>query len=114
MLVLHPGEDEPRPVKTVPSHFTAVFEATGRDVEQVFGREDKDHFFLGTPLDMEQVHIHLDLPRLVERSSGVFGKSGTGKSFITRTLLAGGPPSRLASGLVFAMPNHYRWAGGGG
>jgi len=109
MLVLHPGEDEPRPVKTVPAHFTAVFEATARDVEQVFGREDKDHFFLGTPLDMEQVHIHLDLQRLVERSSGVFGKSGTGKSFITRTLLAGVIRSRLASVLIFDMHNDYGW-----
>jgi DNA helicase HerA-like ATPase len=109
MLVLPPGEDEPRPVKTVPSHFTAVFEATARDVEQVFGSEDKDHFFLGTPLDMEQVHIHLDLPRLVERSSGVFGKSGTGKSFITRTLLAGIIRSRLASVLIFDMHNDYGW-----
>jgi hypothetical protein len=109
MLVLHPGEDEPRPVKTVPAHFTAVFEATARDVEQVFGKEDKDHFFLGTPLDMEQVHIHLDLQRLVERSSGVFGKSGTGKSFITRTLLAGVIRSRLASVLIFDMHNDYGW-----
>src|SRR3990172_9127138 len=109
MLVLHPGEDEPRPVKTVPAHFTAVFEATGRDVERVFGREDRDHFFLGTPLDMEQVHIHLDLQSLVERSSGVFGKSGTGKSFITRTLLAGVIRSRLASVLIFDMHNDYGW-----
>jgi DNA helicase HerA-like ATPase len=109
MLVLDPGDNEPRPVKTVPAHFTAVFEATGQDVEQVFGREDKDHFFLGTPLDMEHVHIHLDLPRLVERSSGVFGKSGTGKSFITRTLLAGVIRSRLASVLIFDMHNDYGW-----
>jgi DNA helicase HerA-like ATPase len=109
MLVLNPGEDEPRPVKTVPAHFTAVYEASAADVEQVFGAEDKEHFFLGTPLDMEQVRIHLDLPRLVERSSGVFGKSGTGKSFITRTLLAGVIRSRLASVLIFDMHNDYGW-----
>jgi len=109
MLVLDPGEEEPRPVKTVPAHFTAAFEASAADVEQVFGKEDQDHFFLGTPLDMEQVHIHLDLKRLVERSSGVFGKSGTGKSFITRTLLAGLIRSRLASVLIFDMHNDYGW-----
>ncbi|HMK08581.1 MAG TPA: ATP-binding protein [Anaerolineales bacterium] len=109
MLVLDPGEAEARPVKTVPAHFTAVYEAAAEDVEQVFGREDKEHFFLGTPLDMEQVRIHLDLPRLVQRSSGVFGKSGTGKSFITRTLLAGVIRSRLASVLIFDMHNDYGW-----
>jgi DNA helicase HerA-like ATPase len=110
MLVLQSGEDEPRPVKTVPAHFTTVFEAAAGDVERVFGREDPQHFFVGTPLDMEQVHIHLNLGRLVERSSGVFGKSGTGKSFITRTLLAGVVRSRLASVLIFDMHNDYGWA----
>ncbi|HSB90898.1 MAG TPA: ATP-binding protein [Anaerolineales bacterium] len=109
MLVLPEGADEPRPVKTVPSHFTPVFEASAADVEKVFGAEDAKHFFIGTPLDMEAVHVNLDLARLVERSSGVFGKSGTGKSFITRTLLAGVIRSGLASALIFDMHNDYGW-----
>jgi len=107
MLVLPEGADEPRPVKTVPAHFTAVYEATAHDVEDVFGAEDPKHFYIGTPLDMEEVHVNLDLARLVERSSGVFGKSGTGKSFITRTLLAGVIRSGLASALIFDMHNDY-------
>lgn len=110
MLVLSEGDDEPRPVKTIPAHFTSVHEATAQDVERVFGTEDERHFFLGTPLDMEQVRIHLDLERLVERSAGVFGKSGTGKSFITRILLAGVVQSRLASTLIFDMHNDYGWS----
>jgi DNA helicase HerA-like ATPase len=110
MLLLDEGDDEPRPVKTIPAHFTPVHEASAHDVERVFGGEDESHFYIGTPLDMEQVHIHLDLERLVERSAGVFGKSGTGKSFITRTLLAGVIKSRLASALIFDMHNDYGWA----
>jgi DNA helicase HerA-like ATPase len=109
MLVLAEGEDVPRPVKTIPAHFSAVREATATDVERVFGAEDPKHFYIGTPLDMEQVHVNLDLERLVERSSGVFGKSGTGKSFITRTLLAGVIRSGLASALIFDMHNDYGW-----
>ena len=109
MLVLAEGEDVPRPVKTIPSHFTAVHEASASDVERVFGAEDSKHFYIGSPLDMEQVHVNLDLERLVERSSGVFGKSGTGKSFITRTLLAGVIRSGLASALIFDMHNDYGW-----
>jgi DNA helicase HerA-like ATPase len=35
------------------------------------------------------VPICIDLDRFVERSNGVFGKSGTGKSFLTRLLLSG-------------------------
>jgi len=110
MLMLDEDDDEPRPIKTIPAHFSPVFEASAKDVERVFGEEDREHFFVGTPLDMEGVQVNLDLARFVERSSGVFGKSGTGKSFITRTLLAGIIKAGLASALVFAMHNDYGWA----
>ena len=110
MLVLDEGAQEPRPIKTIPAHFSRVHEATAADVERVFGREDQSHFFIGSPLDMELVQVNLDLGRFVARSSGVFGKSGTGKSFITRTILAGIVKSGLASSLVFDMHNDYGWA----
>jgi len=118
MLVLDPpGEAgdgreagvEPRPVKTVPAHFAPVYEATEEDVDRVFGAEGEGHFYVGTPLDMENVRVHLDLQRLVERSSGVFGKSGTGKTFLTRTLLAGIIKQRTAVNLIFDMHNEYGW-----
>jgi len=110
MLVLDEELGEPRPVKTIPSHFSLVSEASPQDVELVFGEEDEEHFYIGTPLDMESVQVNLDLTRFAERSSGVFGKSGTGKSFITRTLLAGIIKSSLASALIFDMHNDYGWA----
>jgi uncharacterized protein len=115
MLVLDPSAgsesavDEPRPVKTVPAHFSPVYEATEEDVSRVFGAEDERHFYVGTPLDMEDVRVHLNLDRLVERSSGVFGKSGTGKTFLTRTLLAGIVKQGRAVNLVFDMHNEYGW-----
>jgi DNA helicase HerA-like ATPase len=109
MLVLDAGSDEPRPVKTVPAHFSPVYEATEEDVNSVFGGEDEHHFYVGKPLDMEDVRVHLDLQRLVERSSGVFGKSGTGKTFLTRTLLAGIVKQNAAVNLVFDMHNEYGW-----
>jgi uncharacterized protein len=110
MLMLDPADETPRPIKTIPSHFSRVAEATAADVARVFGAEDEKHLFLGTPLDMENVQVNLDLARFVERSSGVFGKSGTGKSFITRILLAGIVRSRQASALIFDMHNDYGWA----
>ena len=109
LLVLEEGAAEPRPVKTVPAHFSAVYEASEEDVNQVFGTEDARHFYVGTPLDMEKVHVHLDLRRFVERSSGVFGKSGTGKTFLTRMLLAGIVKQDVANTLVFDMHNEYGW-----
>jgi DNA helicase HerA-like ATPase len=119
MLVLDPpssplrggkeGSAEPRPVKTVPAHFSPVYEATEEDVNCVFGAGDERHFFVGSPLDMEDVRVHLNLDRLVERSSGVFGKSGTGKTFLTRTLLAGIIKNQVAVNLIFDMHNEYGW-----
>ena len=116
MLVLDPADSsapgaggEPRPVKTVPAHFSPVYEATEEDVDQVFGGAGEGHFHIGAPLDMEDVRVHLDLGRFVERSSGVFGKSGTGKTFLTRTLLAGIVKQSAAVNLVFDMHNEYGW-----
>jgi DNA helicase HerA-like ATPase len=109
MLVLDRDSEEPKPVKTVPAHFALVYEATKDDVDRVFGAEDERHFYVGTPLDMENVRVHLNLERLVERSSGVFGKSGTGKTFLTRTLLAGIIKQDVAVNLIFDMHNEYGW-----
>ena len=105
MLVLDEQAGEPRPVKTIPGHFSEVRAATEEDVNAVFGPEDEQHFHIGEPLDMEDVQINLDLVRMVERSVGIFGKSGTGKSFLTRLLLAGVIKRRAAVSLIFDMHN---------
>lgn len=108
--VLMIGEDnKPRPVKTIPSHFTTVLNASAEDVNAVFGQEDDTHFNVGAPLELEETQVNLDLKRLVERSSGVFGKSGTGKSFLTRVLLAGVISKQMAVSLIFDMHNDYGW-----
>jgi DNA helicase HerA-like ATPase len=110
MLMLDEEQDEPRPIKTIPTHFSPVLEASAEDVARVFGEEDETHFYVGSPLEMETVQVNLDLSRFVERSSGIFGKSGTGKSFITRTVLSGVIKSQLASALIFDMHNDYGWS----
>jgi len=100
----------PQPVKTVPSHFSEVNLASQQDVELVFGSEDERKFYVGTPLDME-TKICLDLPELVKRSNGIFGKSGTGKTFLTRLLLIGMLQKSAAVNLVFDMHSEYGWEG---
>jgi len=112
MLVLEPGEDEPKPVKTVPAHFTPVLPASEDEVGLIFGREDEAGFFhIGEPLEMEGTHVALDLERFTERSAGVFGKTGTGKTFLTRMLLAGLIREDVAVNLIFDMHNEYGWKG---
>lgn len=99
------------PVKTIPSHFSQVYDASDRDFRAVFGWEDdpqRRNFAIGQPLDMD-VPVCIDLDRFVERSNGVFGKSGTGKSFLTRLLLSGIIRKQAAVNLIFDMHSEYGW-----
>src|SRR5581483_1810756 len=109
MLSIDEKESEPKPVKTIPSHFMPVEIADATDINDVFGAEDNVHFNVGAPLELEETQVNLNLRRLVERSSGVFGKSGTGKSFLTRIILAGVIKRDLAVNLIFDMHNDYGW-----
>ncbi|MFW6125650.1 MAG: helicase HerA domain-containing protein [Chloroflexota bacterium] len=106
----------PQPVKTVPPHFSPVREASEQDVERVFGRVEEKQFYIGTPLDME-TKVRLDPEKLTVRSSGIFGKTGTGKTFLARLVLIGIIQENAAVNLVFDMHNEYGWKGrseGGG
>ncbi len=100
----------PQPVKTVPSHFSMVSLASDDDMNLVFGEEDANRFFIGNPLDME-TKLCLDLPEFVKRSNGIFGKSGTGKTFLTRILLIGMLQKSKSVNLIFDMHNEYGWMG---
>jgi DNA helicase HerA-like ATPase len=100
----------PQPVKTVPSHFSNVNLATDADMASVFGGEDRERYWIGNPLDME-TKLCLNLEEFVKRSNGIFGKSGTGKTFLTRILLIGMLQKSKAVNLIFDMHNEYGWAG---
>lgn len=106
----HSGKQSPMPAKTVPSHFSVVSDATEEDIYSVFGSEADGGFWIGSPLDME-AKLCLNIEELVKRSNGVFGKSGTGKTFLTRLLLIGILQSGKASNLIFDMHNEYGWKG---
>ena len=101
--------DGPLPAKTIPPHFSLVRESDASEVQLVFGENDARHIWVGSPLDMGEAPVCLDVTRLVERSTGVFGKTGTGKSFLTRILLAEMVQKSEAVSLVFDMHGEYGW-----
>ena len=97
----------PLPIKTIPAHHARVRMAGKDDIAEIFGDPaEKGRFIIG--YTREQGHpVCLDLDKLVQRSSGVFGATGTGKSFLTRLLLAGLIQSNVAGALIFDMHNEY-------
>jgi hypothetical protein len=103
------GENKPRPipVKTVPPHHAPVRMAGEGDIAEIFGKEGEEgNFIIG--YTREQGHpVCINLDQFVLRSAGVFGATGTGKSFLTRIVLAGLMYKDTASVLVFDMHNEY-------
>ena len=99
-------------IKTIPPHFSNVFKAEEEDIEQIFGKDEKlnTNFVIGTPCEMN-TPVCINLEKFVQRSNAVFGKSGTGKSFLSRILLSGILKKEVASVLVFDMHNEYGWQG---
>lgn len=107
MLMLN-QHNQLSPVKTIPPHLAAVTEVDEQQVALIFGKETNQgsHFCIGYPLDMT-TPVCIDLERFGERSSGVFGKTGTGKTFITRLLLAGLLRYSKMACLIFDMHSEY-------
>jgi hypothetical protein len=98
---------KPIPVKTVPPHHAQVRLANEGDIAEIFGDPTADgNFVIG--YTREQGHpVCINLDRFIQRSSGVFGATGTGKSFLTRLTLAGLMQRGQASVLVLDMHNEY-------
>ncbi len=103
----HPNDNAPITVKTIPSHHAPVKLADRADIATIFGEENNQNIFrVGNT--REQGHpVCLDLDKFVQRSSGIFGTTGSGKSFLARMILAGLINYDRASTLIFDMHNEY-------
>jgi len=99
-------EPRPLPVKTVPPHHARVRMASHGDIAEIFGKDKEGNFVVGET--REGGHpVRIKLQKFIQRSSGIFGATGTGKSFLTRIMLAGLIQDDTASVLVFDMHNEY-------
>jgi len=98
-------EKKNQPIRNIPPHASSVRRATYDDISDVFGSFEKNpkrYFPVGSVLDMdENSTVCIDMERFIERSSGIYGRTGTGKSFIARLLMAGIILCDKASLLIF-------------
>jgi hypothetical protein len=100
-------QPRPGPVKTVPPHHASVRLAAEGDVAEIFGKPgEAGNFVIGYTREQD-LPVCVDLEQLVQRSAGIFGATGTGKSFLTRVVLAGLIHANKASVLVLDMHNEY-------
>jgi len=101
-LMLHPIQ-----IKTIPAHQSPVRLASAVDIATVFGNENEgNNFKIGTTRE-QNFPVCIDLSHFIQRSAGIFGATGTGKSFLARILLAGLINQNKASLLVFDMHDEY-------
>ena len=78
---------QPMPVKTVPSHHSNVYTANSGDIAEIFGRPGEEgNFIIGYTREQEHP-VCINLDHFIQRSSGVFGATGSGKSFLSRLVL---------------------------
>jgi hypothetical protein len=98
---------EPISIKTIPSHHAPVRMAHAGDVATIFGNPQAEgNFVIGNTRE-QNLPIALNLGKFIQRSAGIFGATGTGKSFLTRIILAGLIKYDQASVLIFDMHNEY-------
>ncbi|MBT3322537.1 MAG: ATP-binding protein [Anaerolineae bacterium] len=103
-------QPKPRPVKNIPPHHAEVYLASEGDIAEIFGKSDKKkNFIIGHTREQEH-DVRIDLKKFIQRSSGIFGATGTGKSFLTRVILAGLAKYDEASLLVFDMHSEYAYS----
>ncbi|MCP4230802.1 MAG: ATP-binding protein [bacterium] len=96
------------PARSVPPHFSPVRTAGADDIAIVFGSEEEDAAHrIGEPMEMPGLPLCLDLDKITERSVALFGRTGTGKTYLALLLLAGILERDSASALIFDAHNDY-------
>ena len=99
------GGSDPLPVKQLPSLGSEMHQADQADIERLFGSSSPPNWVLGTMGGGHNLPVNLE--RLVKRPIGVFGATGTGKSFTVRVLLAGLIQNNIGGNLIFDFHGDY-------
>lgn len=72
--------------RRLPPHFAPAFPADQEAMDAALGTSESS-MDIGAPLGMDELAVRVDIERMFERSAGIFGKSGTGKTIFALSLL---------------------------
>jgi DNA helicase HerA-like ATPase len=109
LITLEKDKSAVHSVKNIPSHFNPVTDVSQEDLDTIFSKSEGATgypFSIGKIISMEY-EAKINLNTLVERSLGVFGSTGSGKTFFTRLLLAGLIKHKVCSSLIFDFHEEY-------
>ncbi len=97
-------------VSFMPACFSFVYHAHRDDITHVWNslHPHDTHFSIGT-LCGGGGEVTVPLKALVRRSNAIFGKTGTGKTFIARYIFGGIIAHKIAALLIFDMHNEYAY-----
>ena len=93
------GSGGPQPVKQLPSLGSEVHQASQQDIEMLFGSTSPPNWVVGSIGGEHSLPINIE--RLIQRPIGIFGATGTGKSYTVRVLLAGLIQHGVGGNLIF-------------
>jgi DNA helicase HerA-like ATPase len=116
-LEVRSGGGETARARRLPRHFAPVLRADQDALNAAFDTGERTAIALGAPLGMSDVEVCVDIEKLFERSAGIFGKSGTGKTVLAMMVLDAMVANSAAAvtnrdrtvALIFDMHNDYGW-----
>ncbi|MCS7062459.1 MAG: ATP-binding protein [Methylacidiphilales bacterium] len=94
---------------SIPSHFSSVEIAGQDDIKRIFSNNSDCAYKIGNLIGNPDLNIYIDLKKITERSTAVFGKSGSGKTFFVLPLIAEIISRKVCSVLIFDMHNDYAY-----
>jgi hypothetical protein len=107
------GRDEALPGRRCRRISRAFYRASEEDVARIFGREsasNSDWFNVGNPIRYELLPSASTCPNSWSAATAFSEKAGTGKTFLTRTVLCGLIHHRPeVVNLIFDSHNEYGW-----
>jgi len=113
LITLEKDQSAVHSVKSIPSHFDAVLDVSQADMDTIFTKSENVivcPFSIGKIISMDY-ESRINLSTLIERSIGVFGSTGSGKTFFTRMVLAGLIKHKICSTLIFDFHEEYGMKG---
>ncbi|MHA2297232.1 MAG: ATP-binding protein [Candidatus Hodarchaeales archaeon] len=99
---------KPLKFETIPPYFSKARKSLATDAETIYGKGEKT-LDVGTLRGIDDFPVVIDFEKIVELPFGIFGRTGSGKTFLNKIILGNTLHSEVAQVLVFDMQSEYGW-----